>query len=127
MAKENRRGSDILNQLGIAQRKIATLEDFIRDRERQLHAAVSRSRLDRRDSYSRPGDSRFARVRRVGLSSDLLRMHSASRDEEPVEDPGMSSAPPPSPTPAFCAAARMYIFTILLYAFISCQTSFFIL
>lgn len=95
MAKENRRGSDILSQLGTAQRKIATLEDFIRDRERQLHAAVSRSRLDRRDSYSRPlarGDSRFARVRRVGLSSDLLRMHSASRDEEPVEDPGMSSA-----------------------------------
>ena len=79
MEMESRRASLLLNQLGRAQRKISTLEEFIRERERQLHSAVSRGRLDRRDS--RP----LNRIRRVGLSSDLLRMRSVSRDEE---DPG---------------------------------------
>lgn len=80
--EEERRDSFAATQLTRAQQKIATLEEFIRDRERQFHSAVVRLRLER-------GDSRHHRLRRVGRSHDvLLRMRSVSRDE-PYEDFGM--------------------------------------
>ena len=78
---EERRGSALLSQLGLAKQKISTLEEFIRDREKQLQVAVSRMRVERHDS-------RPHRLRRAGRSNDaLLRMRSGSRDE-PEEDPG---------------------------------------
>ena len=59
-------------ELGRAQQKINTLEDIIKDRERQFHAAVNRMRLERRDSWQEG-----ARLRRVGHAV-LLRMRSSS-------------------------------------------------
>ena len=78
-----RRRSSILSQLGRAQTKISTLEEFIRDRERQFHLAVTR--LERTDSRGGAG-----RLRRVGLSHDLLRMHSlnSTDDNSGDEDSG---------------------------------------
>ncbi len=79
-----RRDSALLTQLGRAQQKITTLEEFIREREKQLHSTVSRLRLERRDS-------RAFRLRRVGRSNDiLLRMRSVSRDEPEEADVGRS-------------------------------------
>ncbi len=79
-----RRDSALLTQLERAQQKISTLEEFIRDREKQLHSTVSRLRLEGRDS-------RGYRLRRVGRSHDiLLRMRSASRDEPEEADIGES-------------------------------------
>ena len=74
MSAERRRSS-LLSELSRAQDKIFTLEEFIRDRERQFHAAFVR--LERRDSLQ--GAS--IRTRRPGLSHDLLRIRSVSREE----------------------------------------------
>ncbi len=67
----------MLSKLGHAQSKITALEDFIRERERQFHTAVTR--LERSESRPRP----TAASRRVGLThDDLLGMHSLSSTEE---------------------------------------------
>lgn len=66
-----RRRSSLLSQLGRAQTKISALEEFIRDRERQFHTAVTRLE-------SRPQPGGGTTRRRVGLSHDLLRMRSLS-------------------------------------------------
>ena len=82
----SRRGSALLRELSRAEAKIETLEEFISERERQLHVAVSRLR-------SR-GDSRRTsrtniRRRRAGITSDaLLRMHSLSCDSFEYADNG---------------------------------------
>lgn len=79
-----RRNSGFLAQLERAHQKINTLEDFIRDRERQFHVAVNRMRLERRDSRLGVG-----RLRRVGHADVLLRMRSSSIGrEESDEDLG---------------------------------------
>ena len=72
-----RRRSSLLCELSRAQGKIATLEEFIRDRERQFHSAVVR--MERRNSLQ--GTSVSTRVRRAGLSHDMLRIRSMSREE----------------------------------------------
>ena len=81
-----RRKSELLVELGRAQQKINTLEDFIKDRERQFHVAVNRMRLERRDSWQGS-----ARLRRVGHADVLLRMRSSSTgstSDEAGEDIG---------------------------------------
>ena len=79
-----RRNSGFLVKLERAHQKINTLEDFIRDRERQFHVAVNRMRLERRDSRQGVG-----RLRRVGHADVLLRMRSSSIGrEESDEDLG---------------------------------------
>ena len=78
-----RRRSSLLSELGRAQNKIASLEEFIRDRERQFHTAVVR--LERQDSLR--GAS--MRERRPGLSQDMLRTRNLSceeREEIPGKD-----------------------------------------
>lgn len=78
-----RRRSSLLCELGRAQNKISTLEEFIRDRERQFHAAIVR--LEHQDSLRGAG----MRARRPGLSHDMLRTRSVSceeREEIPGKD-----------------------------------------
>ena len=82
----DRRRSSLLFELNRAQSKITTLEEFIRDRERQFHATVVR--LEHQDSH--PAAS--TRRRRAGLSHDLLRTRSMSRDEQ-EEVPGTRTSP----------------------------------
>ena len=67
----------MVRELSRAQGKIATLEEFIRDRERQFHSAVVR--MERRDSFQGTGIG--TRVRRAGLSHDMLRLRSMSSEE----------------------------------------------
>ena len=69
-----RRRSSLVRELSRAQGKIATLEEFIRDRERQFHSAVVR-----RNSLQ--GTVVGSRVRRAGLSHDMLRLRSMSSEE----------------------------------------------
>ena len=77
---DSRRGSTLLNELNRAEAKIETLEDFIRERERQLHVAVSRLQVrDRRSRYA-------SRRRRAGITSDVLRMRTASQESIELED-----------------------------------------
>ena len=71
-----RRRSSLVRELSRAQGKIATLEEFIRDRERQFHSAVIR--MERRDSLQGTGVG--TRVRRAGLSHDMLRLRSMSSE-----------------------------------------------
>ncbi len=71
-----RRRSSLLSQLGRAQSKIIALEEFVRDRERQFHTAVTQ--LERNESVPRQPATR----RRVGLTQELLRMHSIASTEE---------------------------------------------
>ena len=67
-----RRGSALLHELSRAEAKIGTLEDFIRERERQLQVAVSR--LQRGEAGERRR-SQLLRGRRTGLVDDgLIRM-----------------------------------------------------
>ncbi len=79
-----RRRSSLVRELSRAQGKIATLEEFIRDRERQFHSAMVR--MERRDSLQGAGIG--TRVRRAGLSHDMLRLRSMS-SEEHEDIPGM--------------------------------------
>ena len=84
----SRRGSALLRELSRAEAKIETLEEFISERERQLHVAVSRLR-------SRGGDSRrtsrtnisTARRRRLGITSDAA-LFRTSRDSLEYFDDG---------------------------------------
>ena len=78
-----RRRSSLLVELGRAHGKITTLEEFIRDRERQFRATVVR--LEHQDSIQT--QSTGMRTRRPGLSHDMLRVRSISREEE-EEIPG---------------------------------------
>lgn len=76
MSSSTRRRSSLLLELGRAQSKIATLEDFIRDRERQFRATVVN--LERQDSLQ----SAMMRTRRAGLSHDMFRIRSMSHEEQ---------------------------------------------
>ena len=80
-----RRRSSLVRELSRAQGKIASLEEFIRDRERQFHSAVVR--MERRDSLQGAAGA-GTRVRRAGLSHDMLRLRSMS-SEEPEDIPGI--------------------------------------
>ena len=73
-----RRRSSLVRELSRVQGKIATLEEFIRDRERQFHSAVVR--MERRNSLQGIGVG-SSRVRRAGLSHDMLRLRSMSSEE----------------------------------------------
>ena len=78
-----RRKSELLVELGRAQQKINTLEDFMKE---QFYVAVNRMRLERRDSWQGG-----ARLRRVGHADVLLRMRSSSTgstSDEAGEDLG---------------------------------------
>ena len=77
----NRRRSSLLSQLEIAQSKLATLEDFIKEREKQFRSAVTR--LERHDS--RPIGPRS---RRVGLSHNLWSSMRSMSSEEGEEEQG---------------------------------------
>jgi hypothetical protein len=77
-----RRRSSLVRELSRAQGKIATLEEFIRDRERQFLVRMERSW----DSLQGTGIG--TRVRRAGLSHDMLRLRSMS-SEEHEDIPGM--------------------------------------
>ena len=76
------RGSALLGELGRAQVKIRTLEDFIRERERQFHTAVSRLHGAGARRTSERRSSRFAlRQRRAGITQEtLVRMRTFSQD-----------------------------------------------
>ena len=78
----SRRGSALLNELNRAEAKLGSLEEFIRERERQLHVAVSRlhggGNAGRRSSRSRYANRR----RRAGITGDaLLRMRNSISQE----------------------------------------------
>lgn len=86
MSDRSRRGSALLNELSRAQAKIGTLEDFIRERERQLHAAVSRLHGARERRTSRLHANR----RRRAVTHDaLLRMRTRSQESFELPDDGM--------------------------------------
>ena len=71
-----RRGSALIGELSRAQAKIGTLEDFIRDRERQFHVAVSRLH-----GAGERRSSRLLRHRRAGITHDtVMRMRTLSQD-----------------------------------------------
>ena len=71
-----RRGSALVGELSRAQAKIGTLEDFIRDRERQFHMAVSRLH-----GAGERRSSRLLRHRRAGITHDaVMRMRTLSQD-----------------------------------------------
>lgn len=74
----NHRRSSLLLQ---AHSKISSLEEYIRERERQFRSAVSR--FERSDSRSLMAGSR---LRRVGLSHNLLSMRTMSQEEEELEE-----------------------------------------
>lgn len=73
---EHRRSS-LLFHLGQAHTKISSLEDYIREREKQFRTIVHR--FERSDSRSLMGGGR---LRRVGLSHNLLHMRTTSQEEE---------------------------------------------
>lgn len=81
----SRRGSALLNELSRAEAKIGTLEDFIREREQQLHVAVSR--LSRGTGGRRRSRQMLRHGRRrAGITQDaLLRMRTMS--QESIEHP----------------------------------------
>lgn len=85
----SRRSSALLRELSKAEAKIGSLEEFISERERQLHVAVSRlhgrGSGERRSSRSRLGLHR----RRAGITQDaLLRMRTMSQDSFEHPDDG---------------------------------------
>ena len=89
-ASSSRRGSALLNELSRAQAKIGSLEDFIRERERQLHVAVSR--LHGGGDRSRRSSRFHARRRRAGITQDaLLRMRTMSQESIEAPDDGMAT------------------------------------
>ena len=79
--ERSRRGSALLNELSRAEAKIGTLEEFIREREKQFHVAVSRLHGGG-GGHAERRRSRFAhRRRRAGITQDaLLRMRTMSQD-----------------------------------------------
>lgn len=88
----SRRGSALLRELSRAEAKIETLEEFISERERQLHVAVSRLRT-RGDSRRTSRIGGNTRRRRAGITSDaLLRMHTSrdSLDDDDDSEPAIS-------------------------------------
>jgi hypothetical protein len=71
------RRSSLLSRLGQAQSKILSLEEHIREREKQLRSVVGR--FERSDSRSLVTGGR---LRRAGLSHNLLRTMSQEEDEQ---------------------------------------------
>ena len=84
----NQRRSSLLFHLGQAHSKISSLEDYIRDREKQLRSAVHRfERTDSRNLMASAATAAGSRLRRVGLSHNLLHMRGTmSQEEEEVEE-----------------------------------------
>ena len=91
---ENERRSSLLFYLGQAQSKISSLEDYIREREKQYRSVVNR--FERSDSRNMAvhaaaassvvvGGGGGARLRRVGLSHNLLQMRTISTSMEDEE------------------------------------------
>ena len=76
----NQRRSSLLFHLGKAHSKISSLEDYIRDREKQFRSMVGRFECN--DSSNVVGGGR----RRVGLSHNLFRIHSRSMSHEEEEE-----------------------------------------
>ena len=79
----NHRRSSLLFHLGQAHSKISSLEDYIREREKQFRSVVGR--FERTDSRSLMGGG-GGRLRRVGLSHNLLHMRTTSQEEEEQEE-----------------------------------------
>ena len=77
----NHRRSSLIFRLGQAHSKISSLEDYIREREKQFRSVVTR--FERSDSRSHVTGSR---LRRVGLSHNMLQMRTASQEEEEQEE-----------------------------------------
>lgn len=83
----NQRRSSLLFHLGQAHSKISSLEDYIREREKQLRSAVHR--FERTDSRSLMASAAAgSRLRRVGLSHNLLHMRGTMSQEEEEEVEG---------------------------------------
>ena len=84
----SRRGSALLNELSKAEAKIGTLQEFIREREQQLHVAVSRLNRgeSRRTSRNALGGTRR---RRAGITDSMLRMRTWSHDSGDRLDDGI--------------------------------------
>ena len=76
------RRSSLQFHLGQAQSKISSLEEYIRDREKQIRSAVNR--FERSESRNMVADGR----RRAGLSHNLLHMRTMSQEEEEQEEGG---------------------------------------
>ena len=79
----DQRRSSLMFHLGQAHSKITSLEDYIREREKQFRSAVHR--FERTDSRSMMGGG-GGRLRRVGLSHNLLHMRTSSQEEEEQEE-----------------------------------------
>lgn len=71
----------LLFHLGQAQSKISSLEEYIREREKQIRSAVNR--FERSESRSMVAGGR---LRRAGLSHNLLHMRTMSQEEEELEE-----------------------------------------
>ncbi len=81
----NQRRSSLLFHLGQAHSKITSLEDYIREREKQFRSVVTR--FERSDSRSQVGGG--SRLRRVGLSHNLLHMRSQEEEEQEECESGL--------------------------------------
>ena len=77
----NQRRSSLLFHLGQAHSKITSLEDYIREREKQFRSVVTR--FERSDSRSMVAGGR---LRRVGLSHNLLHMRTSTSQEEEEQE-----------------------------------------
>lgn len=77
-----KRRSSLLFHLGQAHSKISSLEDYIRERERQFRSMAGQ--FERSDSRSLGVGG--ARLRRVGLSHNLLHLRSVLAEEQDEED-----------------------------------------
>lgn len=77
-----RRRSSLLSHLNQANSKISSLEDYIREREKQFHSMVSR--LERTDS-NRSMTGGVSRLRRAGLSHNLYGRTLSMEEEEQEE------------------------------------------
>ena len=82
------RHSSLLFHLGQAHSKISSLEDYIRDRERQFRSVVSR--FERSESRSHVAGSR---LRRVCLSHNLLHMMRSVNSQEEEEQEESEATP----------------------------------
>ena len=77
----SKRRSSLLFHLGQAHSKISSLEDYIREREKQFRTVVNR--FERSDSRSVVGGG--SRLRRVGLSHNLLHRTLSQEEDEQEE------------------------------------------
>ena len=109
--------SSLLFHLGQAHSKISSLEDYIRYRERQFRSVVGQFEWSDSNASSVAGGG--ARLRRVGLSHNLLHLHSVGHEEEEGQDESECSNPLPRESlKGMVACSMLYRISAFLLLFV---------